>query len=107
LLVDARRIASITMSAEDLPLIESALHEVSAFREGGRTAVLLGPDAAEQLWRRIPELGPRVARNVAFFHDPEEAQAFLGHPAVPAVMELIAAATPPPHSGNGDGRRRA
>jgi len=103
LLVDARGVEAVTMTAADLPLIEAALHEVSAWRDGGRTAVLLRPATAEQLWRTIPELGPRVGRTVSFFHSLEEALDHLGRPAASPLMGLIAAAP----SRRENGRRRA
>lgn len=106
LLVDARHVEAITTSMPDLPLIKAALYEVSAYREGGRTAVLLQPDTAARLWHRIPELGPRVGRNVAFFQDLEAALAFLGRSAVPPVMSLVSG-TPPSAPGAEGNRSRA
>ena len=68
-------------------------HEITA-REGGRTAVLLGPRGETELWLLFPHLGPPSARSFIVTHHRKRALAYLGLDAMPGGGVVVAESPP-------------
>ncbi len=90
---DVTGITNVDVPPTDLSDIGATFAEVAAAREGGRTAVLVGPKAEQELWVLFPHLGPPSTRRVVVTQRRAEALAFLGLGAMPEGGVVVGASS--------------